>query len=37
MYPAQWLKPGHLIEDLCDRLRDSTANQPLYIERAETD
>jgi len=25
-----------LIEDLCDRLRDSTANQPLYIERAET-
>lgn len=25
-----------LIEDICDRLRDSTANQPLYIERAET-
>jgi hypothetical protein len=24
-----------LVEDLCDRLRDSTANQPLYIERAE--
>lgn len=24
-----------LIEDLCDRLRDSTANLPLYIERAE--
>lgn len=25
-----------LIEDLCDRLRDSTVNMPLYIERAET-
>ncbi|MFZ1730573.1 MAG: PglZ domain-containing protein [Bacteroidota bacterium] len=24
-----------LIEDLCDRLRDSAVNQPLYIERAE--
>lgn len=25
-----------LVNDLCDRLRDSAANQPLYIERAET-
>ena len=24
-----------LVEDLCDRLRDSSANQPLYIDRAE--
>ena len=25
-----------LVEDLCDRLRDSTTNRPIYIERAES-
>ncbi len=25
-----------LVEDLCDRLRDSNQNQPVYIERAES-
>lgn len=31
---AQEARP--LVEDLCDRLRDSTVNRPLYIERAES-
>jgi hypothetical protein len=34
--PCAGIEARHLIEDLCDRLRDSKANQPLYIERAET-
>ena len=34
--PCAGVEARPLIEDLCDRLRDSTANQPLYIERAET-
>ena len=33
--PCAAVEARPLIEDLCDRLRDSTANQPLYIERAE--
>lgn len=34
--PCAGAEAQPLIEELCDRLRDSTANQPLYIERAET-
>lgn len=30
------LEARPLVEDLCDRLRDSALNQPLYVERAET-
>ena len=34
--PRAALEARPLVEDLCERLRDSAVNQPLYIERAES-